>query len=186
MFSVYVDEGNGPPVLFVHGSNVDSRIWDDHRRTISARYRLIAPSLPWSDAFSADTHAEDLAEFISALQIAPATIVGWSYGGAGCLALACRHPELVGRLFLYEPAVPSGDKTAIDDRAVMTRLGSRRRQLAISRKRSELPGNGVNITPALGTCRSTCSISCRKTRMLRALHRPPPKLTRRSERVSYP
>jgi pimeloyl-ACP methyl ester carboxylesterase len=132
----YIDRGNGPSVLLVHGSNVDCRIWDDHAAIIGSRHRVVAPTqryfglLPWPDDgrdFSIQTHAADLAAFIGALNLAPVTIVGWSYGAAVCLAMSCVHPELVKRLFLYEPAVatfvsdPDDAKAAVDDRLAMTR-----------------------------------------------------------------
>ena len=123
-------------MLFVHGSNVDTRIWDDHRAIIASQFRLVAPTqryfglLPWPDDgrnFSIQTHADDLAAFIEAEHLAPATIVGWSYGGAVSLAMACQHPAMVKRLFVYEPALatfvsdPADAKLAIDDRIAMSR-----------------------------------------------------------------
>ena len=124
------------PVVFVHGSNTDARIWDEHRDIIGSRYRLIAPTqryfgtLPWPDDgrdFSIQTHAADLAAFVGSMNVAPVAIVGWSYGGAVSLAMALQHPELASRLFLYEPALATfvGDasdaKGASADRSEMTR-----------------------------------------------------------------
>jgi pimeloyl-ACP methyl ester carboxylesterase len=132
----YFDRGDGPPVLFVHGSNVDARIWADHGEIIGARYRVLGltqryfGTSPWPDDgrnFSVRVHAEDLAAFIETLRIAPISIVGWSYGGAVCLAMLAQYPGLAKRLFLYEPALatfvgdPSAARLAIDDRLQMTR-----------------------------------------------------------------
>lgn len=131
----YVDQGDGQTVVFVHGSNSDYRIWDDHREIIAQRYRVIALTQryfglsPWPDDgrnFSIQTHADDLAAFISAHWLGPVAIVGWSYGGAVSLAMAAQHTRLVQRLFLYEPSlaifiehlVTAG--RASDDRAAMT------------------------------------------------------------------
>jgi len=125
-----------PSVLFVHGSNTDGRVWDEHRDIIATRYQLIAPTqryfgaLPWPDdgrGFSIDTHAADLAGFIGSRGVAPLAIVGWSYGAAVALATTLRHPGLVSRLFLYEPALatfvsdPSVARAAMDDRIAMSR-----------------------------------------------------------------
>lgn len=132
----YVDRGEGPSVLFVHGSNVDYRVWAEHSEILGPRYRVIALTQryfgmsAWPDDgrdFSIQVHADDLAAFIGALRLDPVTIIGWSYGGAVCLALAVQHPELVKRLFLYEPALatfvsdPIAAKRAIDDRLEMSR-----------------------------------------------------------------
>jgi pimeloyl-ACP methyl ester carboxylesterase len=115
----YEDDGDGPPVVFVHGSISDSRNWNQHRGMITAQFRMIALTQryfglsPWSDDgrnFSIQTHADDLAGFISALRLGPVAIVGHSYGGSVSLAMTVRHPELVDRLFLYE----SSQSTFVD------------------------------------------------------------------------
>jgi pimeloyl-ACP methyl ester carboxylesterase len=135
-YLIYLDEGKGPAVLFVHGSNSDCRIWTDHCRIIAPTHRVIAPtqryfgSTPWPDDgrhFSIATHAADLGAFIGELKLGPIDIVGWSYGAAVCLTLAATHPEHIKRLFLYEPVLTtfvedaSSAKLAVDDRTEMTR-----------------------------------------------------------------
>jgi pimeloyl-ACP methyl ester carboxylesterase len=132
----YFDRGEGTSVLFVHGSNVDSRIWADHSEIIGARYRVIGltqryfGTSPWPDDgrnFSLQAHADDLVAFIQALRLAPVRIIGWSYGGAVCLAMSAKYPELAQCLLLYEPALATfvGDRSAAqraaDDRIEMTR-----------------------------------------------------------------
>lgn len=132
----YVDLGEGPRVLFVHGANADCRIWEDHGEIIAARHRVIALTQryfglsPWPDDgrnFSIQTHATDLAAFISAARLAPVAIVGWSYGGAVCLTMSVQRPELVKRLFVYEPGFatfvsdPVAVQRAIEDRLEMIR-----------------------------------------------------------------
>ena len=125
----YVEQGNGQPVVFVHGNNSDYRIWDAHRASIGQRYRVIALTQryfglsSWPDDgrnFSMQVHANDLAAFISALRLDPVIVVGWSYGGAVSLIMAVQHPELVARLFLYEPGLATfvTDPTAADHAAV--------------------------------------------------------------------
>jgi pimeloyl-ACP methyl ester carboxylesterase len=47
--------------------------------------------------------ADDAARLLDELRIPSASILGWSAGGIVALALAVRHPGLVGKLFLYEP-----------------------------------------------------------------------------------
>ena len=131
----YIEQGEGEPVVFVHGSNSDYRIWDDHRKIISSRYRVIAMSQryfgsdPWPDAgekFCMQTHADDLGAFVHGLKLGPATIVGWSTGAGACLAMAVQNRDLVKRMFLYEPALatfvssPEDAKAALDDRMAMS------------------------------------------------------------------
>jgi hypothetical protein len=38
----YLDQGQGAPVVFVHGAFSDHRIWDAQREAIAKRYRYIA------------------------------------------------------------------------------------------------------------------------------------------------
>ncbi len=131
----YVEEGEGEPVVFVHGSNADYRIWDDHRKSIVSRCRMIAMSQryfgtdPWPDNgenFRMQVHADDLGAFIRTLAIEPVTIVGWSTGAGACLAMAVQNRNLVKRMFLYEPALatfvtdPEDAKTAHEDRMAMS------------------------------------------------------------------
>jgi pimeloyl-ACP methyl ester carboxylesterase len=103
-------------MVLVHGSNTDQRIWADHADMLASRFRVLALTQryfgaePWPDEgrrFSIDAHAYDLAEFVIQLQLAPATLVGWSYGAAVCLSAATKHSELIERLILYEPATTS-------------------------------------------------------------------------------
>src|SRR5262245_11289504 len=73
----YEDEGEGQPVVFVHGSISDCRMWNDHRGMITPQFRVIAVTQrnfglsPWSDDgrnFSIQPHADQLAAFIGARQ----------------------------------------------------------------------------------------------------------------------
>ena len=130
----YAEHGEGDPVVLVHGSNSDHRIWDQHRKIIGSRYRVIAVSQryfgqdPWSDGgeqFSISTLADDLGSFVRGLGLGPATIVGWSLGDAVSLTMAVRNRQLVKRMFLFEPTlstfVTDADqaKAAVEDRAAM-------------------------------------------------------------------
>src|SRR5262245_2373845 len=114
MSFAYVQEGSGPPVVLVHGSMSDYREWSGQMAPLARHYRVIAysrryhwPNLqPGTDAdASQERQADDLAAIIKAMGIAPAHIVGHSYGGAVVLNLALRHPELVRTLVLAEPGV---------------------------------------------------------------------------------
>jgi pimeloyl-ACP methyl ester carboxylesterase len=114
MSFAYVEEGSGPPIVLVHGSVSDYREWSSQMIPLARHYRVIAysrryhwPNLaPGTDAdASVERQADDLAAIIKAMGIAPAHIVGHSFGGAVALNLTLRHPELVRTLVLAEPAV---------------------------------------------------------------------------------
>ncbi len=112
----YSEQGRGVPVVFVHGSMSDGRIWDVYRERVAARYRYVAIDQryfggePWTDRgerFMQPTHAADLAAFIQGLQAGPVHVVAWSYGGSVATLAASRHPELFRSLTLHEPTIGS-------------------------------------------------------------------------------
>lgn len=110
----YTDDGSGDPVVFVHGSFSDRRTWDAQGGAFSERFRAIVYSrryhwpnegIPDGADYSMLQHVDDLAELIRVLEIAPAHLIGSSYGGYVSLLVAIRHPELVRSLVLAEPPV---------------------------------------------------------------------------------
>src|SRR5688572_31716983 len=73
----YIDIGKGDPVIFVHGTLDDYRLWQMQMDTFATNHRVIAYSRRYAypnkqmDNDSADytpaIHAKDLAEFIKTL-----------------------------------------------------------------------------------------------------------------------
>lgn len=110
----YLDQGKGVPVIFVHAGLEDYRAWLPQMEPFSKRYRTIAysrrhnypnPAISIETNYSAITDAEDLAALIGKLKLAPAHIIGISYGAYVTLMLAVRHPSLVRSMVLSEPPV---------------------------------------------------------------------------------
>ena len=105
----YRDEGEGKPVVFVHGYLVDSRLWDGVVDSLSDRYRCLAPDWPigaQQRAMNPDADlspygiAATIASFLEALDLDDVTIVGNDSGGAMSQVLVTRHPQRIGRLVL--------------------------------------------------------------------------------------
>lgn len=131
----YQEEGQGAPVVFVHGSNTDYRVWEPQRAAVAKSYRFIALTQryfgtdPWPDdgaKFAVATHADDLAAFIRGLNAGPVTLVGWSYSGTVIFAVAVQYPELVRSLFLYE----LGTGTIVTDAADAKLMAEDRKEWA--------------------------------------------------------
>jgi non-heme chloroperoxidase len=110
----FIEEGHGTPVIFVHGSLNDYRIWKDQMEPFSKKYHAIAYSRryhypnKWTgdgSDYSIDLHAQDLAAFIKALGAGPAHLVGSSYGAYTSLMTSINSPGLVKSLVLGEPPV---------------------------------------------------------------------------------
>lgn len=112
----YIEQGQGVPVVFVHGSMTDYRIWEAEPPMVAAHYRYIAytqryfGSTPWQDKgqnFNQPTHAADLIAFIKSLNAGPVHVVTWSYGGSVATLAASQHPELFRSLTIHEPTIGS-------------------------------------------------------------------------------
>ncbi|MGV7123111.1 alpha/beta fold hydrolase [Sphingopyxis sp. 550A] len=107
----YHDEGSGGPVLMIHGSGPGVSAWANWRLNIgplAKTKRVIAPDMagfgftqrPDGAVYGRDLWIRHLAEFMDALDIEKADIVGNSFGGGLALAFAIRFPERVRRLVL--------------------------------------------------------------------------------------
>ncbi|WP_437321668.1 alpha/beta fold hydrolase [Sorangium sp. So ce385] len=112
----YAEQGQGAPVVFLHGAASDHRMWDRHRAIVGQRYRAIAYSQryfgtgAWDASWpplGVQTHADDLTAFLRGLDAGPVHLVAWSYAGHVALTAALSHPELLRSAFIYEPGVPS-------------------------------------------------------------------------------
>jgi pimeloyl-ACP methyl ester carboxylesterase len=105
----YRESGEGDPIVFVHGYLVDGRLWSGAAEHLSGSHRCILPDWPLgahqvpmkTDAdLSPPGIADLIADFLEALELESATIVGNDSGGAMSQVLATRHPERVRRLVL--------------------------------------------------------------------------------------
>ena len=112
----YVSDGEGTPVVFVHGAISDHRVWEPYRERIARNHRFIAYDQryfgtdEWPDEaehFSIDTHADDLVALLEALEDEPAHVVTWSYSGDVASRAVLRRPDLFRSLIHFEPAVGS-------------------------------------------------------------------------------
>lgn len=107
----YLEQGEGVPLVLVHGSLCDYRYWQWQLRGLGERYRLLAPSLRhyyperWNGAggdFTTAQHVEDLLALIERLD-EPVHLLGHSRGGNICLRLALEAPGRLRSLVLCDP-----------------------------------------------------------------------------------
>ena len=98
-----VDEGDGPPLVLLHGNPDTADVWRDILPHLRKR-RCLAPDLPGFGRSAAGRSfaLEELARFVLSLLddlgIAQADLVVHDAGGFWGLAAAARHPERVRRL----------------------------------------------------------------------------------------
>jgi len=113
----YRVEGNGQPVVLVHGFGEDSSIWDDLINRLKDKYKLIVPDLPGSgksstenDQLSMEYMSDCVHEVLLAEQIKSpagneskqgAIVIGHSMGGYITLAFAEKYPQLLKAFGLF-------------------------------------------------------------------------------------
>ena len=110
----YIEQGQGEPLILLHGGQGDYRSWPKQIEAFASRYRVISYSrryhYPNANQLTSTNHsalidAKDLAGLIAALKLGPVHLVGTSYGAFTALAFAIDHPELVRSMALNEPPV---------------------------------------------------------------------------------
>ena len=104
----YKDEGQGPAILMVHGSQSTLKTWDKVVPSLLKHYRVIRYDIPpqglsgpVSDEAAARMVPVDIAEgLLAQLGVKRITYVGVSSGGTLGVFLAAKRPDLVERLIL--------------------------------------------------------------------------------------
>lgn len=104
----YKDEGKGPVLFMVHGSQSSLRTWDRITQLLKGRYRIIRYDIPAyglsgtvpEEAAKSVQPVDVAEELLNRLGVKKATVVGVSSGGTMGMYLAARRPDLVERLIL--------------------------------------------------------------------------------------
>lgn len=120
----HLQEGEGPPVIFMHGEPTWSFLW---RKVIpnvrDAGFSCIAPDLPGfgrSDKpidigwYSYDRHTQLAASLLEDLDLSGATIVVHDWGGPIGLRLAVEHPDRIKRLVILDTGLFTGRQAMSD------------------------------------------------------------------------
>jgi pimeloyl-ACP methyl ester carboxylesterase len=103
----YTDEGEGTPLLFVHGFPLNRATWSKQVAFFKANYRVVAPDLrglgesaSGPGPVSMSRFAEDLHALMQRLSTGPVVLVGHSMGGYVALAFATAYPNALRGLVL--------------------------------------------------------------------------------------
>ena len=107
----YVDVGQGPPLVLVHGLGSWMDFWAHNVDALAERHRVLVVDLPGygrsgrpEAPYTPPWYAEVLVGFLDALQVDTAVFVGHSMGGQISLTTALDHPDRVEALILAAPA----------------------------------------------------------------------------------
>lgn len=100
------------PVVMVHGGFSSRRTWDfvapklaETRRVILYDRRGHSESGPPTNGGTVRAHVTDLAALIGQLDLAPAWVIGSSYGAQIALRLAAAEPDLLRGVVAHEPGL---------------------------------------------------------------------------------
>lgn len=107
--------GSGPAVILLHGF-MDSPHWFDRMAPeLAKNYRVLAIArrghfLSESKGpYDKNTLVEDLRQFMIALKITKASLIGWSMSNIEMTGLAGNYPEMVGKLIYLDATYDWGE-----------------------------------------------------------------------------
>ena len=118
---------HGVPLVLVHGSWGDHHNWHAVVPALSKSFRVVtydrrghSQSERLATQGSIDEDADDLATLVRTLSIAPAHIIGNSFGAAIVLRAATRHRDIFASLAVHEPPLfgllPAADVVGLRQR----------------------------------------------------------------------
>jgi pimeloyl-ACP methyl ester carboxylesterase len=130
----YLDRGDGPPVLLIHGGGPDMRTLEGVAADLVVDHRVITYNRRgYADAGPVATswveHREDAAALLEYLGVSGATVVGISAGGIVALDLAIERSDLVGALVLVEPGIYGMEHLTLSAARIYLAVQLRRRWL---------------------------------------------------------
>ena len=119
-------QGDGPPVVFVHGLGATSNVWHAQRVTLSKNYRVIVydrsgcgRSQQARDGYSIDAWADELAGLLDHLAVPSAVVVGHSLGSMVAQRFAGKYAKRTRALILAggEAELPPDARQILTERA---------------------------------------------------------------------
>ncbi len=112
----YKVEGNGEPLLFIHGLSDSLLYWELLASNLKDNYQIIRVDLRGhgeselgSDEISVDLYVDDLIGLLNELNVDKVNLIGFSLGGAIALDFAIRHPEMVCSLVVMSSFAKADD-----------------------------------------------------------------------------
>ncbi|ATP40025.1 alpha/beta hydrolase [Solibacillus sp. R5-41] len=107
----YVDEGEGTPIVFIHGLGASHTMFEPQIETFSKTHRVICPDTRGNGKSGKltgpvksilDRQNDDIATLLKSLGIEKAVFCGVSYGGVFTYHFVLRYPELVEAMVIVD------------------------------------------------------------------------------------
>lgn len=125
----YERHGEGPPVVFVHGSSLDFRQWTPQIESLTNQYEVIVYDIRGHgrsgrarDSYSSRAVlADDLVALVDALDLDQPVVVGCSLGGRVAYVYAARYPDSLAGLVTLEASPVAGESPPLPIR-ILARL----------------------------------------------------------------
>ena len=130
----YSEDGDGDPIVLLHGGLSDSTAWGSQTPALAERHKVFlfdrrghGKTADTDAPFSYDEMGAETIAFLEEVVGGPAALVGWSDGGIVALFVSMKRPDLVprqvliGASFHYDGTVPGfdpGDDPEGEDAAV--------------------------------------------------------------------
>jgi len=114
----YLDWGgstSGRTLILIHGLGDNPHVFDDLAPAFLEQFHVVAYARRGSGGsdvkgpYDAATLTDDLLDFMNALRIRKAALVGYSAGGGEVTELAARHPDRVERIVYFEGGYDATD-----------------------------------------------------------------------------
>jgi len=107
----FIERGAGPPLILIHGFFYDTYMWHNNIDALAAHFKVYAFDL-WGFGYSTrepmhygySLYSDQLLEFMDALGIQKASLIGQSMGGGTIVKFATSHRERIDRAILVDPA----------------------------------------------------------------------------------
>ncbi|MCL4453810.1 alpha/beta hydrolase [Ferroplasma sp.] len=101
----YIEDGNGTPIIFCHGARFNARTYEETgtiQTAVDAGYHAISVDFPGygkSENLSTDLFTF-ISEFMEAMKLEQAVVLGASMGGEAAIGFATKYPEKTRALIL--------------------------------------------------------------------------------------
>jgi pimeloyl-ACP methyl ester carboxylesterase len=122
----YESQGDGPPIVFVHGLGATSNVWHAQRINLSKYYRVFVYDRSGSGrsqrsgkGYSVDAWVDELAGLLKHLAVPGAVVVGHSLGSMIAQRFAGKYADRTKALILAggEAELPAEAKAILTERA---------------------------------------------------------------------